>query len=75
MDIVKKFLERIRREPVFAVTVVVAVGITAFKVWGPERMPISEVFTQDYLEYVMLTAGGVVARVYVTPTAKLPDKG
>lgn len=58
------------KNPIAWITVAVAAGITVYKVKF-EGMPLTEVFTSDYIEFVMLLAGGIVARLTVWAPANV----
>ena len=58
-------LERLKREPALVIAGLFVVVYTAYKVFGPDKMPLSEVFTEDYATYLGAVVAGVLTRLNV----------
>ena len=61
----QSLLERLKREPALVITGLFVVVFTAYKVFGPDKMPLSEVFTEDYATYLGAVVAGVLTRLNV----------
>lgn len=73
MELLKPLLDKIRfdKEPAMWIAVIFVVVLTGYKVFGPEKMPLSEVFSEEYATYVGALAAGVVTRLKVFAPANV----
>ncbi len=62
-----RILESLRfsKEPAMWIAVAFVVVLTGYKVFGPEHMPISDVFSQEYATYVGALVAGILTRLQV----------
>lgn len=63
-DLIKRFAS-FKKEPAVWISVIYVVALTGYKVLGPDKMSISDVFTQDYIDYVGALVAGVFTRLSV----------
>lgn len=62
---VQSLLEKLKNEPALVIVGLFVVVFTAYKVFGPDKMPVDEVFTEDYATYLGAVVAGVLTRLNV----------
>lgn len=62
---------RFKKEPIAWITAAVIVAITVYKL-TVEKMPVGDILTYEYADYVVALAAGLVARFNVWAPANVP---
>lgn len=58
-------LDKLKNEPALLIVGLFVVAFTAYKVFGPDKMPVEDVFTEDYATYVGAVVAGLLTRINV----------
>lgn len=74
-SIIKNILGRISfsKEPAVLIAVAFIVVLTGYKVFGPEHMPISDVFSEEYATYVGALVASILTRLQVFSKETVDD--
>lgn len=62
---IQYLFDRLKNEPALVITSLFVIVFTAYKVFGPDKMPVDQVFTEDYATYLGAVVAGVLTRLNV----------